>query len=203
MHSFTTFVLGLSGSLAYLAFFIIVFAESGLLIGFFLPGDSLLFSLGLIASQGHLNIVALIVLGVIAALTGDTVGYIFGKRVGPRFFSETGKKRWLNQEHLVKAQEFYAKHGVKTILLARFTPFARTFVPILAGVGEMNYSLFMTYNVMGGTAWVISILLLGYFIGNSVPNVDSFILPIIAGIILVTATPAVISVVMGNRKKKK
>lgn len=185
-------IIGLKG-LAYLAYFLIVFAESGLLIGFFLPGDSLLFALGLAASQQLLDYPTLLVVGIVAAITGDSVGYYFGKKVGPRFFSPDNNRKYLNRKHLEQAQAFYEKHGVKTIVLARFTPIARTFAPILAGVSNMDYRLFLTYNVLGGLFWVISVVSLGYFLGNTVPNIDRYVIPILALIIIVTVLPAVIA----------
>lgn len=194
---------GLSISLAYLAYFTIIFAESGLLIGFFLPGDSLLFSMGLLAAKGHLSFPWLLILGIIAAITGDTFGYIFGKRIGPKIFSPDTKRRFLNREHLEKTQAFYDKHGVKTIILARFTPFARTFAPILAGVSEMDYKLFLTYNILGGLGWVISVTSVGYFLGKTVPNIEIFVIPIIAGIIIITAAPALISAVASYIKSRR
>ena len=195
-----SWILNSSATIAYIAFAAVVFAESGILIGFFLPGDSLLFTLGLIASQGHLNIAVLLILGCVAAVVGDSTGYYWGRKIGPRVFSKDNKRRWLNHEHLEKTQAFYEKHGVKTIFLARFTPFVRTLAPILAGVSEMDYRLFATYNVLGGLSWVGSVLLVGYYLGRSVKHIDQFMIPIIGSIIIVTAAPAVIAALRSRKK---
>ena len=189
--------------LAYFLYFFIVFAESGLIVGFFLPGDSLLFTGGFLASQGHFNIIVLLVLGAVGAIIGDSVGYLFGRKVGPALFSKDVKRKYLNHSHLEKAQDFYTKHGVKTIILARFTPFARTFAPILAGVSDMNYGVFVTYNIMGGLLWVLTVTSAGYFLGEKVPNVDKYILPIIALVIIVTVLPAIFTAVNETKKAKK
>ena len=191
-------LLSLSVGLAYTVFFAIVFAESGLFVGFFLPGDSLLVTLGLVASQGYLSYPMLLFLGIVAAISGDSVGYVFGRRVGPMIF--TKERRFLNKEHLLKAQVFYEKHGVKTIILARFVPFARTFAPILAGVSGMKYKQFITYNVIGGVGWVTSILSIGYFLGKSVPNIDKYILLVVGVIVVVSVIPAVVSVLRERQK---
>ena len=141
---------------------IIVFAETGLLIGFFLPGDSLLITAGLIAAQGYLDIVVLNVSLILAAIIGDQVGYLFGKKTGPKLFNRE-KSLLFDKDHLLKAKEFYEKYGGRAIIYARFVPFARTFAPIVAGVGQMNYRKFVTYNIFGGILWVASMTLLGYF----------------------------------------
>ncbi len=166
----------------------IIFAESGLFFGFFLPGDSLLFTAGFLASQGHLSISALIGGCWIAAILGDSVGYAFGKYIGPKLFNKTDSKIF-HKEHPERARAFYAKHGPKAIILARFIPIIRTFVPIIAGVGKMHYPTFATYNIIGGTLWIWSMTLAGYFLGQSIPNVDNYILPIVAGMILISFIP--------------
>ena len=155
-----------------LGIFLIVFAESGLLIGFFLPGDSLLFTAGFLASgpssvaqELHLPIVPLLLGTWIAAVTGDQVGYLFGQRVGPALFNRPDS-RFFKQENVDKAQAFFDKYGPKAIVLARFVPIVRTFTPITAGVSRMKYRTFVTYNVVGGTIWAIGVTLLGYFLGQ-------------------------------------
>jgi membrane-associated protein len=150
--------------------FLIVFAESGLLIGFFLPGDSLLFFAGFLASTagGHVlpgGLPAVAAVAVVAAILGDQVGYLFGRRVGPSLFTRP-HSRLFNPANVTKAQGFFDRHGSKTILLARFVPIVRTFAPILAGVGRMRYRTFVTYNVIGGLLWGVGITTLGYFLGN-------------------------------------
>lgn len=175
-------IIGYSGIAA------IVFAESGLLIGFFLPGDSLLFTAGFLASQGIFNIWILCALSFIAAVVGDSVGYWFGHKVGPKIFQREDSLLF-HKHNLVRAQEFYKKHGGKTIILARFMPVVRTFAPILAGVGSMEYSKFLTYNVVGGVLWGVLIPLLGYFLGSVIPGIDQYLIPIIVAIIVLSIMP--------------
>jgi len=166
----------------------IVFAESGLFFGFFLPGDSLLFTAGFLASQGFLNIVILLPLIFIAAVAGDSVGYAFGRRMGPKIFKRQDSL-WFHRDHLARAEKFYEKHGGKTIILARFMPIVRTFAPIVAGVGKMRYSTFIAYNLIGGLLWSFGLTGAGYFLGSTIPDIDKYLLPIILGIILLSASP--------------
>lgn len=181
-------------TVGYLGVFGIVFAESGLLIGFFLPGDSLLFTAGFLASQGVLDIRILVPLLFVGAVIGDNVGYSFGYRVGPRIFKRQ-ESLFFHQDHLRKAQVFFEKHGGKTLILARFMPIIRTFAPILAGVGKMKYRTFFMYNVVGGALWTIGLTLTGYYLGKIIPDVDKYLLPIIAGIIILSFLPSVIHIV--------
>ncbi len=174
----------------YVGLFGIVFAESGLLIGFFLPGDSLLFTSGFLASQDYLNIWLLVPLMFVAAVFGDSVGYAFGRRLGPKIFSKNDSLIF-NKAHLHRANAFFDKYGGKTIILARFMPVVRTFAPVLAGVGNMHYRTFLFYNAIGGFFWAVGLTLLGYFLGRVVPNVDKYLLPIIAVIILISVAPSV------------
>ena len=148
-----------------LGLFAIIFAESGLLIGFFLPGDSLLFTAGLFAAKGTFNLPVVLVGCFLAAVIGDQVGYVFGKRVGPSIFRRPNS-RLFKQEYVLKADEFFERHGPKTIVLARFVPVVRTFVPVLAGVGKMHYRTFITYNIVGGLLWAVGITTLGYALGR-------------------------------------
>jgi len=178
--------------------FLIIFAESGLLIGFFLPGDSLIFTAGLLASQGHFNIWYFLIGGSIAAIVGDNVGYAFGRKFGPRIFSR--EDSWLfKKDHVEKAKHFYEKHGPWTIVLARFTPVVRTFAPILAGVGRMNYRTFVIYNIVGGLVWVWGLGWLGFFAGKAIPNIDHYILPILLLIIIASLLPGVIAAVRSKK----
>lgn len=169
----------------------IVFSESGLLIGFFLPGDSLLFTAGFLASQGFFDIGIMSTLCFIAAVTGDSVGYAFGHRVGRRLFLRPDS-RLFKQEYLLRAEAFYEKYGAKTIVLARFVPVVRTFAPIVAGIGKMSYRTFLTYNLIGGAAWALGLTWLGYWVGDLVPNVDRYILPVIAIIIFLSVLPGIL-----------
>jgi membrane-associated protein len=173
---------GLIGVLA------IIFAESGLLIGFFLPGDSLLFTAGFLASQGFLPIAWLLPLSFAAAVAGDSVGYWFGVKTGPKIFTREDSL-FFNKNHILRAQHFYEKHGGKTIILARFLPIVRTFAPIVAGVGKMNYRNFLMFNVLGGFLWTFGLILLGYALGNLIPNIDRYLVPIILLIIFLSVAP--------------
>lgn len=168
--------------------FLIVFAESGLLIGFFLPGDSLLFAAGLLASRGHLNFPLILVGCFVAAVAGDQVGYMFGRRVGPGLFRRPNS-RFFRQKHLNKAQKYFEKEGPKTIVLARFIPIVRTFAPVVAGVASMPYRTFVTYNVVGGLLWAIGVTTLGYVLGETIPDIDKYLLPAVIVIVGLSFIP--------------
>lgn len=172
----------------YAGLFVIIFAESGLLLGFFLPGDSLLFTAGFLASQGFFDIGLLILICFSAAVLGDSFGYAFGKRTGPMIFRREDSI-FFHRSHLERAARFYEKHGGKTIILARFMPFIRTFAPILAGVGLMRYRTFLFYNAIGGAIWAIGLPLLGFYLGSVIPNVDRYIIPLVLLIIIFSAIP--------------
>lgn len=174
----------------YAALFATVFAESGLFFGFFLPGDSLLFTAGLFAAKGDLNLWVVIVGCVVAAIAGDQVGYIFGHRMGKRLYNRKDTF-FFRHEHIEKTKDFYQKYGKMTLILARFTPIVRTFAPIVAGVAEMPYKEFVTYNIAGGLLWAISMPLLGYYLGKVVPDIDKYLLPIIAAIIIISLLPTI------------
>ena len=182
----------------YIGIVAVVFAESGLFFGFFLPGDSLLFTAGFLASQGFFNIFILIALTTTAAIVGDSVGYWFGKKVGPFIFSRPDSF-WFSHKRVEDASAFFAKHGPKSLVLARFIPAVRTFTPILAGVGQMNYRTFLTYNVIGGVLWGTGLPILGYFLGRLVPHPDRYIIPIVLIIVVVSMLPILREVF---RKKK-
>ncbi|MDO8676153.1 MAG: VTT domain-containing protein [Candidatus Azambacteria bacterium] len=186
----------------YLGLLGIIFAESGLLLGFFLPGDSLLFTAGFLASQGYFNIMALIVICFIGAILGDSFGYAFGKKTGSKLFTREGSLMF-KKSHIDKAKIFYEAYGGKTIVLARFMPVIRTFAPILAGVGEMKYSVFLFYNVIGGALWAIGLPLAGYFLGTIISDADKYIIPIIAIIIVVSILPPIIHILKDEEHKKE
>ena len=169
----------------------IVFSETGLLAGFFLPGDSLLVTAGLLSTNnGPLHIGVLIPLLCVAAILGDSTGYAVGRYVGPRIFSRE-QSRWFHKDHLKKTQQFYERYGAKTIVIARFVPIVRTFAPTVAGVGRMAYPTFLTFNVVGGVGWVCSMTLIGYFLGHSVPNIDRYLHWVILAIIGLSILPIV------------
>ena len=176
----------------------IIFAESGLFFGFFLPGDSILFTAGILASQGFINISLLVLCTWIAAVAGDSVGYWFGARIGIKIFNKE-KSFFFNKKYPERAHTFYVKHGGRAIILARFIPAVRTFVPIMAGVGNMSYKKFISYNIIGGTIWTFGMTLGGYFLGQTVPNIDKYIIPIVLVIIVISLLPA-ISEIIKSRK---
>lgn len=184
----------------YLGISLVIFAESGLFFGFFLPGDSLLFAAGLAASRDVFDIYALTALCAVCAIAGDSAGYAFGRKVGPKIFTRDDsflfKKKYVEQ-----TKQFYDKYGKKTIILARFVPIVRTFAPILAGVGEMKYSEFISYNIIGGLFWTVGILTAGYTLGQTVPGIDQYLLPIILAIIVVSVLPGVWEIWKGRKEK--
>jgi membrane-associated protein len=176
---------------SYLVLWGVIFAETGLLIGFFLPGDSLLFTAGVFAAKGDLNIWLVTIGCFIAAVLGDQVGYLFGHKVGPSLFSRPDA-RLFKQAHVHRAQEYFEKNGPKTIIIARFVPIVRTFAPVVAGVANMEYRTFFSYNVIGALLWAVGVSLLGFFAGEAIgeDNIDKYLLPIIAVIILASVIPA-------------
>lgn len=187
--------------IGHIGIWAIIFAESGILAGFFLPGDSLLFTAGLLASTGTLNLYWLLIGGTIAAITGDSFGYYLGRKFGPRVFTREDS-RFFRKDHVERAKQYFAKYGPITIFLARFMPFIRTFAPVLAGVGRMEYGTFVFYNIFGGIFWVTSMTLLGYFLGKSIPDIDRYVLPIVGTIILLSIIPALIGIIRSSLKKR-
>jgi membrane-associated protein len=170
----------------------IIFAETGLLIGFFLPGDSLLVTAGLLSAHGLLDVYLLGLILSVAAITGDSLGYMIGKAAGPKIFTRE-QSIFFNRKHLQRAHAFYEKHGGKTIVLARFMPIIRTFAPVVAGVAEMHYRTFVMYNVVGGLAWVWGMLFTGYFLGRYIPGIDEHIDVVIITVIFLSLLPGIIS----------
>jgi membrane-associated protein len=171
----------------------IVFVETGLFFGFFLPGDSLLVTAGLLSSQGlPLDIVTLGLLLNAAAVLGDNTNYWIGRATGPRIFRREDSL-FFRRKHVERAHDFYERHGAKTIALARFVPIVRTFAPLVAGVAGMNYRVFLTYSVVGGTLWIWSMLLIGYFLGRYVPGIDRHIELVIIAVIFLSILPGILS----------
>ena len=197
--------------LGIFAILVVIFAESGLLIGFFLPGDSLLFTAGALYATGILpgnvpvNIHLFVFLLFLAAVLGDTVGYWFGRKAGPRIFKKPDA-RIFKQSHVQNAQKFYEKHGGKTIIMARFIPIVRTFAPIVAGVGKMQYSRFLAFNLIGGFLWTYGLTYLGYFAGKVIIaagiDIDTVILPIIFLIILISVLPPAIHILKDKNNRE-
>ncbi|MBA2279214.1 VTT domain-containing protein [Candidatus Saccharibacteria bacterium] len=183
MHMFDIEHLIRSGGILIVS--LIIFAESGLLIGFFLPGDTLLFGAGLAASQGEISLPWLIFAVVSAAVIGDNVGYSIGRRAGPRIFTKKDGILF-RQEYLEKAEAFYEKHGGKTIIIARFVPIVRTFAPVVAGASKMTRQRFFAFNLIGGIIWGAGMPLLGYFVGNRIPGLDKYIEVVIIGVVLLS-----------------
>lgn len=191
----------LIAAFGYLLLFGIIFAETGLLIGFFLPGDSLLFIAGFVAALGKLNIFVLIPLLCVAAIVGDSVGYFIGRKVGPALFSKPDSKLF-KRKHLDNAHAFYEKHGPKTIVLARFVPIVRTFAPTVAGAAGMEYKQFLTYNIAGGVFWIVSMTLLGYFLGN-IPVVKENLDKAVIGIVVLSILPMIIHAIKERKVAKE
>lgn len=180
----------------------IIFTETGLLIGFFLPGDSLLVTAGLLGSQGFLNVYLLGALCTVAAIVGDSLGYAIGKASGPRIFTRDDSLLF-NKKHLYRAHQFYEKHGGKTIVLARFMPIIRTFAPVVAGAADMRYRDFIFYNIVGGFLWIWSMLFVGYFLGRYVPGIDKHIEKVILIVIFLSILPGIIGWIKERRNNSK
>ena len=171
---------------------LIVFAETGLLLGFFLPGDSLLFTAGVLAAQGNLRVGVLVPLCFVGAFLGSEVGYLIGKHLGPRLFTRPDS-RLFKQEYVERTREFFERHGPKTIVIARFVPVVRTFTPIMAGVGSMRRRVYSTYNLIGALIWAVGITMLGWAISDAIgSNIDTYLLPLVALVIAISLLPAVI-----------
>lgn len=197
MTIFNIDIIALIKVAGYLGIFGIVFAESGVFFGFFLPGGSLLFTAGLLASQGLFSIYYLAFGVAIAAILGDNTGYWFGSKVGDKIFTKEDSL-FFNKKYLQKTKEYYEKYGPMTVVIGRFVPIVRTFAPILAGVGKMNYRKFFIFNVLGALLWAVGLSLLGFFLGTSVPGIDKYITPIVILIIILSVLP-----ILFNLKPKK
>lgn len=183
----------------YLLLVAIVFTETGLLVGFFLPGDSLLITAGLLAAAGVLNIWWLNVLLAAAAIAGDSVGYAIGMRLGPRLFVRE-QSLLFNPGHVERTRRFYARYGARTIVIARFVPIIRTFAPVVAGVAEMRYPRFLLYNVAGGIGWVVSMTWAGYGLGSLVPNIDRYLHLVVIVVIVLSCVPIGIEILRERRR---
>jgi membrane-associated protein len=188
-------------AVGYVGLFAIIFAESGLLIGFFLPGDSLLITAGVLASQGTFELPILVVICFVAAVTGDAVGYTFGARVGRRLYDRPDT-RLFKKSHLAAAELFYERHGGKTIVIARFLPFVRTFAPIVAGTARMPYRRFALYNFLGGALWAIGLPVAGFALGEAFgEQLDRYLLLILAGVVAASVLPTAFQVYRSNREE--
>lgn len=185
----------------YVALAIIVFTETGLMIGFFLPGDSLLVTAGVFAGKGDLNIFFLNGLLMVMAVAGDATGYFIGRKLGIALYRREDS-RFFKKAHLIKTHQFYEKHGGKTIIIARFVPIVRTFAPVVAGIANMHYGRFARYNIVGGIGWVFSMTMLGYVLGRFIPNIDKYIEFVIIAVILVSFIPVVVEHQRAKRAAK-
>ena len=180
-------------TIGLLGVFGIVFAETGLLIGFFLPGDSLLFTAGFLASQGYFDVTVLSLGCFLACVLGNVAAYAFGAKVGRRLF-ERPDSRFFRREHLVRAHAFYERHGARALILARFIPGVRVFAPVVAGTSLMDYRKFTVVNVVGGALWALGLTWAGYALGHTIPNVDRYLLPIVLVIVLASILPGILHV---------
>lgn len=189
-------------AVGYVGIFFITFAESGLFFGFFLPGDSLLFTAGFLASQefSGLDIRILVPLLIVGAIGGDSVGFWTGRKFG-RWLMNRKESFFFQKHHMIAAQKFYEKHGGKTLILARFMPAVRTFAPIVAGMADMDYRRFISFNVIGGFLWAAGMTLAGYFLGSLIPNVDKYLLPIVGGIIILSVLPGIIHIIKDKKSR--
>ena len=180
---------------------VIIFSETGLLVGFFLPGDSLLVTAGLLAARGYLNIYTLVPTLTIAAILGNSVGHFIGRATGPRIFNREDSL-FFNKKHAIRARDFYEKHGRKTIVLAQFMPIIRTFAPVISGVAGMKFTHFITFNILGAFLWIWSMLGIGYFLGNTIPGVDQHIEIVVIIVVFLSLLPGLISTYRARRAKR-
>jgi membrane-associated protein len=186
----------------YIALFAIIFSETGLMIGFFLPGDSLLVTAGLFAARGNFDIFILVPLLLVAAILGNSTGYLIGRKAGRPLF-ERPQSKLFRKDHLVKTQEFYERYGGVTIILAQFMPFARTFAPVVAGVAEMPYKRFALFNASGAFLWIPSMTLIGYFLGKTIPGIEQHIEYVVAIVVAASVMPMVVKYIQHKLKKKR
>jgi membrane-associated protein len=180
----------------------IIFSETGLLIGVFLPGDSLLVTAGLLAARGYLNVYALAPVLTVAAICGNSAGYSIGRATGPRIFNRENSL-FFNKKHAIRAHEFYEKYGRKTIVLAQFMPIIRTFAPVVAGIGGMKFRTFITFNIMGAILWIWSMVAIGYFLGSYIPGIDQHIEIVVAIVVFISLLPGLISWYRGKRASRR
>ena len=169
---------------------LIIFAESGMMVGFFFPGDTLLLSAGILAAAGQLSVVWAIIIIALAAIAGDNTGYHIGRKLGPRLFKKEDSIIF-RHDYIMKAEWFYEKYGTKTMLLAHFVPVVRSFAPVTAGAGKMSYKQFVLFDAIGDVAWAISVTLFGYFVGSKIPGIQKYVDPLLIGIVLLTLIPTI------------
>lgn len=199
MHLLSPEAIIATGGLTLIAF--IVFAESGLLFGFFFPGDTLLLLTGILAAQGQFSITLAILTIVVSAILGGISGYYIGLKFGPKLFKKEDGIIF-RKEYVQKSEDFYEKHGGKTIIFARFIPVMRTFAPVVAGVGNMNIKKFMVYNIIGGIFWGVSITSLGYFFGTKIPNIDAIVFPVVLLVMVLSFGPTIYHIAKNPRSRE-
>lgn len=175
-----------------LVLFLIIFAESGMMVGFFFPGDTLLFSAGILAAAGKLSISEVLLIIGAAAVLGDNIGYLIGKHLGPKLFKKDSVV--FRHEYIMKAESFYEKHGSKTMLIAHFVPIVRTFAPVTAGAGKMNHKQFILFDAIGCIAWTLLVTLLGYYVGSRIPGIEHYIEPVLIIVVLAFLLPTFVHV---------
>ncbi len=202
LSNITAFAIYIIKTFGYIGVGGIVFAESGLLLGFILPGDSLIFLAGLLASQGMFNIVILVLVIFVMAVAGDNVGYFIGKKLGRKVFEEKNSFIF-NQDNLHKTEAFFERHGKSTFLMQRFIPIIRAFAPLLGGVGGMDYRAFFIFDLIGCALWSVGVTVLGYFLGAVVPNIDNYLLPLVLVIVVLSLIPTIITYKNQKRQKGK
>lgn len=201
LDSYLGYIINSFGLWTYVILFAVIFAETGIIVVSFLPGDSLLFVIGALSAGGHLNLILSMIILIIAAILGDTVNYYIGHYIGPKIFSKEDS-RLFNKRHLMEAHNFYEKYGGKTIILARFIPIIRAFAPFVAGIGTMPYKRFLSYNIIGAILWVVIVTLIGYFFGNIPIVKDNFSLVVVA-IVFISVLPVIVNELIRNYRKRK
>lgn len=189
-----------SGGLLLIGF--IVFAEVGLLLGFILPGDTLLIAAGIFAHEGKISLVPLIAVIIVTAIAGDSLSYYWGRKLGPQVFKKEDSILF-NKDHVVKAEKFYDKFGAKALLITHFLPIVRAFMPMMAGVAKMPYRRFLTFNIIGDVLWAVSVTLVGYYIGSRIPNVDKYILLLVFAAVFLSAAPTLYHYVRLRLKRRR
>lgn len=195
-------IIQLTKAAGYIGLTLIIFCETGIFLGFFLPGDSLLFAAGLLAAQGLFHIWLLLPLLIAAAILGYAQAYWLGEKIA-RWLVKQPDRFWFKKSYLAETHEFYEKHGGKALIIGRFVPIVRTFLPLVAGLAKMSAARYMLYNIVGGLLWCGGVTLLGYFLGNSIPNIDKYILPLVLGIIVLSILPPLIHVLRARCRARK
>ncbi len=202
MFEFSHFIEAYGATFGYIALASIIFAETGLFFGFFLPGDSVLFPAGLLASQGYLNIYVICIVTFFAATLGNVVGYFLGKYLGKRLFHREDSVLF-HKDHILRARAFYNKYGAKTIIIGRFLPIIRTFAPVVAGISEMNFAEYFLYSTVGAALWAVGLPIAGFYLGRLIPDIDKYLIPVILLIILLSILPSILEMLKTKERRAK